>query len=254
MLQKYMLIVFVLVAFVVGGTASEAAVSGEAVCAQKKSEAAGKKALDMLKALGLFKRHRSPVRLRGFVSKAQSRFTKRFAKAEASNDCATTDDAGDIGAKVDTFVMDMRDTFADPITEIIDKWGAAARTTLDGPWGVALDAAGNVYVAGGSTDNVFKITPGGVITEIIARYGHGHTVDSPRGSAPDAAGNVYVAGMVSDNVFKITPEGVITEIVDETGDGAGNTLNGPSRVVVDADGNVYVVATYSDNVFKIFAP
>ena len=141
------------------------------------------------------------------------------------------------------------------ITEIIDRTGSGgqAGNRLGFPTGIAVDAAGNAYVVGSSTDNAFKITPAGVITKIIFRTGDGagNGLDVPFGIAVDAAGNVYVTGWFSDNAFKITPAGVITEIIDGTGDGAGNGLNGPQGIAVDAAGNVYVTGSNSDNAFKI---
>ena len=86
-----------------------------------------------------------------------------------------------------------------------------------------MDVEGNVYVAGTGSSNAFKITPAGVITEIIDATGDsaGNRLDAPIGIAVDEAGNVYVTGAVSANAFKITPAGVITQIIDATGDGAG---------------------------------
>ncbi len=123
------------------------------------------------------------------------------------------------------------------------------------PYGVAVDGSGNVYVVGGahtSHDGVFKVTPGGAITEIIDHTGDGtNLLRDPQSVAVDGSGNVYVAGRASDNAFKVTSGGVITEILDATGDGGGNTLNGPRGVAVDGSGNVYVAGRSSSNVFKV---
>ena len=104
-----------------------------------------------------------------------------------------------------------------------------------------------------TTNNVFKITPGGTITEIIDATGDGagNTLSIPFGIAVDGSGNVFVAGAVSDNVFKITPGGTITEIIDATGDGAGNTLDNSTLIAVDGSENLFVTGGDSDNAFKI---
>ena len=47
------------------------------------------------------------------------------------------------------------------------------RNTLGNPYGIAVDELGNVYVAGHSSHNAFKITVSGAITEIIDRTGDG---------------------------------------------------------------------------------
>jgi len=140
------------------------------------------------------------------------------------------------------------------ITEIIDGTGdgtGGGVNVLASPKGIAVDAAGNVYVTGTGSNNAFKITPGGTITEIIDGAGDGvNGLASTFGIAVDAAGNVYVAGIGSNNAFKITPGGTITEIIDSTGDGVNGLLN-PQRIAVDAAGNVYVAGDNSNNAFKI---
>ena len=73
--------------------------------------------------------------------------------------------------------------------------------------GVAVDGAGNVYVAGWVSDNAFRITPAGTITEIIDASGDGagNTLDGALSVAVDGAGRLYVTGEHSDNVLQITP-------------------------------------------------
>ena len=70
---------------------------------------------------------------------------------------------------------------------------------------MALDAAGNVYVTGASSSNVFMITAAGAITEIIDNTGDGagNTLLSCFDVELDAAGNAYVVGSNSANVFRI---------------------------------------------------
>ncbi len=125
--------------------------------------------------------------------------------------------------------------------------------TLDSPQDIAVDGSGNAYVIGRHSHNAFKITPDGVITEIIDSTGNGtgNTLDYPWGIAVDDLGNVYVTGSVSDNAFKITPDGVITEIIDSTGDGMGSALDYPRGIAVDYSRNAYVTGSVSDNAFKI---
>ncbi len=140
------------------------------------------------------------------------------------------------------------------VTRIIGPTGDTGVTPgLMSALGVTTDAAGNVFVTGFYSDNAFKVTPGGVITEIIDATGDGagNTLDRPGAVAADAAGNVFILGTESNNVFKVTPGGVITEIIDGSGDGSGNTLDGATALATDSSGNVFVAGLGSDNVFKI---
>ena len=125
--------------------------------------------------------------------------------------------------------------------------------TLVGPGSIAVDNLGNVYVTGLSSDNAFKVTPDGVITEIINSNGDGmgNTLDYPFDIAVDDLGNAYVTGLFSANAFKITPDGVITEIINSNGDGMGNTLAYPFDIAVDDLGNTYVVGASTHNAFRI---
>jgi hypothetical protein len=71
-----------------------------------------------------------------------------------------------------------------------------------------VDGSGNVYVPGGDVlgGNAFKITPGGMITEIIDVTGdsEGNELTWGHGIAVDGSGSVYVTGLWSRNAFKIT--------------------------------------------------
>ncbi len=131
----------------------------------------------------------------------------------------------------------------------------AAVATFDNPdWqSVAVDSQGNAYVAGFISQNVFKVTPAGVVSVVLDTNGDGlgNTLLGPNGISVDADDNLYVGGFHTSNVFRVTPGGAITEIIDSTGDGLGNTLSQPLGTATDSAGNVYVAGYGSHRVFRI---
>jgi streptogramin lyase len=130
------------------------------------------------------------------------------------------------------------------------------------PEAIAVDDAGNVFVAGlqriqdpfEETGMVLKISVDGTVTELMDATGdgQGNTLGRPGAIAVDDNDNVYVGASVSKNVFKITPAGSATVILDESGDGNGHTLNSPRAIDIGPDGAVYVCEFSSDrDVFRI---
>lgn len=76
-------------------------------CKDAKAKAAGKKASDVLKALGKNLKKADTLKLSASISKAQSKLTKNFNKAESKGGCLTLADVGAIEAKVDMLAMDI---------------------------------------------------------------------------------------------------------------------------------------------------
>ena len=135
------------------------------------------------------------------------------------------------------------------ITEIIDWTGDGLGTWLEGPEGVAVDGAGNVFVNDYEGDRLFRIATGGAITEILEDLvDH---LDGPMGIVADIQGNVYTSCYHSYNAFRIAPNGVVTELIDTSGDGQGHFLTQCRQIDLDQYGNVYVTGQNTHNAFRI---
>ena len=145
------------------------------------------------------------------------------------------------------------------VTGTADGEGAAARFML--LQGIAVDSAGNVYVADGGARTIRKITPSGVVTT-LAGASTGVRFGEPRGVAVDASGSaLYVTDYTANVILKVTlPAGVVSTVAG-TSPTAGSTdgttttalFNAPSSIAVDSANNLYVADTANNTVRKISA-
>ncbi|MFF9642906.1 NHL domain-containing protein [Kitasatospora aureofaciens] len=134
----------------------------------------------------------------------------------------------------------------------------AAQAQLGFPAGLAVDAAGSVYIADHANHRVRRVGSDGVLETVAGDGRRGYGGDGgaaaaarlafPAAVALDADGNLFVADEMNHRVRRVDPAGVITTVAGdgsrgEAGDGGAATaaqLSCPCSVAVDASGVLYV--------------
>jgi uncharacterized protein (TIGR03437 family) len=131
--------------------------------------------------------------------------------------------------------------------------GPALRAHFESPAGLALDAAGNLYIADRYNHRVRKLS-GEVVTTVAgtgeaAVAGRGLAIympiEEPTAVAGDGAGGLRIAEAGSGRILELTPEGVMGAVAEGCA--------GEGGIAVDASGDTYIADTRSDLVRKLTA-
>ncbi len=142
--------------------------------------------------------------------------------------------------------------------------GPAVSAMLYSPQGLAVDGAGNIYIADTNNNRVRIVTTNGIINTFAGNgligsplaFGDGGPANQanlqlPGGVAVDSAGNLYIADTGDNLIRKVTTDGVINTIAGDSlpayaGDGGpavNAEVHSPEDVAVDSSGNVYIADT-----------
>ncbi len=152
--------------------------------------------------------------------------------------------------------------------------GAATNASLNDPYGVAVDASGNLFIADANNNRIRKVDTNGIITPFTGKGAVGYnagsysgdggaatnaTLNDPVGVAVDASGNLFIGDSSNNRVRKVSTNGIITTVAgngngDYSGDGGRATSAGvqnPWGVVVDSAGNLFIADDYNQRVRKV---
>ena len=137
--------------------------------------------------------------------------------------------------------------------------GSTSSATFWGPYGVAVDNYGNVYV-GDSYNNMIRKISGGWISTLAGSgtpgssngFGSNASFSTPEGVAVDGSGNVYVADFATNLIRKITSGGDVSTLAGPSNSTVSATFNNPVGVAVDGYGHVFVGDSGDNEVREIF--
>jgi uncharacterized protein (TIGR03437 family) len=145
--------------------------------------------------------------------------------------------------------------------------GPATNAHLSGPYGIAVDGSGNLYIA--DYNRIQKVSPNGVITTVAGNGVAGFSGDNgpatdaqlnnPGGVTVDGSGNLFIADGSNHRVRKVSTSGIISSVAGNgvggfSGDGgpaASAQVYFPNGVTVDGLGNLFIVDSYNNRIRKI---
>ncbi len=150
-----------------------------------------------------------------------------------------------------SIVLDRHQQQADQVKADQERQFAVPFTDLRVPHGVAVDTAGNVYVADGRTNRVLKLAAGSNTQTVLPFTGldlaAGVVNESTGSVAVDAAGNVYVTDTGHNKVLKLAAGSSTPTLLPFSG------VDFPEGVAVDSAGTVYVADEHHYRVVKLAA-
>ncbi len=152
--------------------------------------------------------------------------------------------------------------------------GPAVNASLNDPTGVAVDSAGDLYIADAANDRIRKVDSNGMITTVVGTGAGGFAgdggpataamLDCPTRIAFDGFDNLFIADQCNHRIRKVDTNGIITTVAGAgtagaafggfSGDGGPATaaqFKHPTAVTVDAGGNIYITDQLNSRIRRV---
>ena len=155
---------------------------------------------------------------------------------------------------------------------VLGDGGPAVEAHLSWPEGVAVDGAGNLFIADTVNHRIRRVDANGIITTIAGTGRGGYSGDggpavkaqlyAPKDVTVDGAGNLYITDAVNHRIRRVDANGIITTIAGTgrsgfSGDGGPAVkaqLYDPRGVAVDGAGNLYIADAGNRRIRKVSPP
>lgn len=152
--------------------------------------------------------------------------------------------------------------------------GLALLAQISSPQGIAIDSAGNVFIADTGNNRVRKVNTSGTITSVAGNGTYGYSTGdgglatsarlaSPSGVAVDSTGNLFIALPPGNRIRKVNTLGTITTVAgngdwsmggpQDGGPATSATVRAPEGVAVDSTGNLFIADTGYQRIRKVDA-
>ena len=149
--------------------------------------------------------------------------------------------------------------------------GQAPSAQLNFPTGVAVDSAGNFYIADSNNHRIRKVATSGTITTVAGNGTQGFSGDFglatnaqlnyPQAVTVSSAGDLYIADLYNHRIRKVTPGGTITTVAGngtqgfsgDAGPATNAQLRNPFGVAMDSMNNLYIADYNNQRIRKVTA-
>jgi len=139
--------------------------------------------------------------------------------------------------------------------------GPAVNAQLESPGGVAVDSAGNVYIADSGNNVIREITPNGLIKTIVGGGATAQPLNNPNTVLVDADFNLYICDSNGLRVLEYSPSTGTVKVLagngnvgfsGDFGPATDAELDDPASIALDSNGYLYIADTNNNRIRKVY--